>query len=292
MELRVLRYFLEVAQEKNITHAAHNLLVSQPTLSTQLADLEDELGAKLFIRGPRELTLTAEGEYLKAHATEIVTLANKTAANIQSNQVVSGSLTIGAGESIQMRRIVKVLANMIQDYPDVKLHFISGNADEMETKLELGILDFAVFMGERPLDNYNHLRLSEYDQWVVVMSKEAPLAKKKVIEPADLVGLPLTMSQQALKEHRFQTWWGDLDAEMNIVATFTLAFNAQLLVSEGNTYMITFEHLVSDVLKNELVCVPLKPALKEPITIVWKKNTVLSKAAQLFIQRLTASTEI
>lgn len=289
MELRVLRYFLEVAQEKNITHAARNLLISQPTLSTQLADLEDELGTKLFVRGRREIELTEEGEYLRARAAEIVALANKTTANIQSKQIVSGSLAIGAGESIELRRIMKILAGMVADYPDIKLHFISGNAGEMEAQLQSGVVDFAVFMGERLTNNYNFLELPEKDSWGVLMREDDVLAKKDAITPEDLLGLPLIVSKQALETQRFQKWWGDLDSKMNVVATFTLTFNAQLLASEGQMYLITFEHLVNSYLKKQLVFRPLNPTLKEPITIVWKKNTVLSKAAQLFIQRIKSS---
>ena len=138
MELRVLRYFLAVAQQRNITKAARELLVSQPTLSKQLADLESELGAKLFIRGHRQITLTDEGEYLQARAKEIIQLSDQTATNIQKEQVVTGTLSIGAGESIGMQRIMEVLSGIIQDYPDVKIRLVSGNADEMETALKHG----------------------------------------------------------------------------------------------------------------------------------------------------------
>lgn len=187
MELRVLRYFLAVAQQRNITKAARELLVSQPTLSKQLADLESELGVKLFIRGHRQITLTDEGEYLQARAKEIIQLADQTATNIQKEQVVTGTLSIGAGESIGMQRIMEVLSGIIQDYPDVKIRLVSGNADEMETALKHGTIDFAVLMAHRSLDSYHHLQLPETDRWGLAMQKDDPLAQKMLLDPLILL---------------------------------------------------------------------------------------------------------
>jgi len=291
MELRVLRYFLAVAQERNITKAAQKLLISQPTLSKQLSDLEHELGATLFIRGHRQITLTSEGEYLRSKSEEIVSLADKTSANIQSNQIITGDLTIGAGESIGMTSILKIVSDIMQDYQGVKIHLISGNAEEMELMLDHGTIDFAVLMGEKNLNNYNYLQINETNHWGIVMKRNDPMTKKDTLTPKDLVNLPLLMSSQALKSNHFQEWWGNLGSKMNIVGTFSLVFNAQLLVKNGNIYMITFDHLIDNSQNSELVFRPLKPDLTEPTTVIWKKNIVQSKVAQLFVQRLTASLQ-
>lgn len=291
MELRVLRYFLAVAQYQNITRAARELLVSQPTLSKQLADLEDELGAQLFIRGHRQITLTDEGEYLQARAKEIVQLADQTAANIQQEQVISGTLSIGAGESIGMHRIMTILSEIVQDYPDVKIHLVSGNADEMEAALKHGTIDFAVLMTHRSVSNYHHLQLPESDRWGLVMRKDDPMAKKSSITPQDLVDLPLLISEQGLDEHRFQSWWGNMVDHINIIGTYTLVFNAQLMVREGSAYIVTFDHLINNSNNSELTFRPLSPAVTETTSVIWKKNVVQSKVAQLFIQRLKASLD-
>lgn len=286
MELRVLRYFLAVAQHHNMTQAARDLLVSQPALSKQLAELESELGAKLFIRGHRQMTLTQQGEYLKERAKEILQLADQTAANIQADQVVTGTLSIGAGESLGMKRVMQTVGEIIQDYPDVRINLISGNADEMETALKHGTIDFAVLMGNRELKSYNRLSLPEVNSWGLVMKKDDPLTAKKVITPQDLVGLPLLMSKQSLEEHRFQDWWKNFSRQIKVIGTYSLVFNAQLMVAAGSAYMITFDHLVnSPALTFRL----LSPALSEPTNLIWKKNVVQSKVAQLFIKRLAAS---
>lgn len=289
MELRVLRYFLMVAQEGNMTRAAKKLLVTQPTLSKQLADLEDELGVQLFIRGHRSVTLTDAGEYLRSRANEMLQIADQTAANIQTDQIISGDISIGAGESIGMQRVMKVFSGIIQDYPDVKLHLISGNAGEMQHQLNQGTIDFAVFMGQQDLSNYNAMQLPETDSWGILMLKNDPLAAKKAISPKDIVNHPLIVSEQSLQENRLQTWWGNLNDQMNIIATFSLAFNAQLLAKNTGAYMFAFDHLLDNLSHDNLTFRPLEPALKEPITIVWKKNTVLSKVARLFIKRLQAN---
>ena len=289
MELRVLRYFLAVAQKRNITRAAQELLISQPTLSKQLADLEDELGVKLFIRGHRQITLTDEGEYLQARAREIIQLADQTTANIKENQVISGQISIGAGESSAMNRVIQVLSEIIKDYPDVKIHLSSGNADEMETALKHGTIDFAVLMANRSLDNYHHIQIPESDQWGLVMRKDDPLANKAKITPKDLVGLPLLMSEQAIEEHRFQSWWGNLGRKMNIIGTYSLVFNAQLMVTQGSAYLVAFDHLINTSNNSQLTFRPLSPVLTETTNVIWKKNITQSKVAQLFMKLLLAS---
>lgn len=289
MELRVLRYFLAVAQYQNITRAAQELLVSQPTLSRQLAELEAELGVTLFIRGHRQITLTEAGEYLQARAKEIVQLADQTATDLKADQVISGTLALGAGESVGMQRIMTVLSQMIHDYPDIKLRLVSGNAAEMEAALKRGTIDFAVLMADRALDNYHHLQLPETERWGLVLRKDDPLAQKEAIAPSDLLGLPLLLSEQAVEEHRFQKWWGNLEKKLQIIGTYTLVFNAQLMVKQGQAYVLSFDDLIDNSNQSELTFRPLTPQLTETTSVIWKKNIVRSKVAELFIKRLSAS---
>lgn len=289
MELRVLRYFLAVAQYQNITKAAQELLVSQPTLSRQLAELEAELGVTLFIRGHRQITLTEAGEYLQTRAKEIVQLADQTASDLKADQVISGTLALGAGESVGRQRIMTVLSQMIHDYPDIKLRLVSGNAAEMEATLKRGTIDFAVLMADRALDNYHHLQLPETERWGLVLRKDDPLAQKEVIAPPDLLGLPLLLSEQAVEEHRFQKWWGNLEKKLQIIGTYTLVFNAQLMVKQGQAYVLSFDDLIDNSNQSELTFRPLTPQLTETTSVIWKKNIVRSKVAELFIKRLSAS---
>lgn len=291
MELRVLKYFLAIAQEQNMTRAAEKLLVSQPALSRQISDLEDELGVKLFIRKQRQLVLTPAGQYLQEQAKEIVTLSEKTKRNLQSSTVISGDLTIAAGESYAMQRIVNIVSNLIQDYPTVKFHLLSGDYIFAEKRLDTGTVDFAVIIGDVPLSNYASLQLPEKNKWGVLMSADDPLAKKKFIRPQDLINRPLINSQQAASRHLFDNWFGNFKEQIKIVGTYNLSFNGSLMVKNHAALMLCLDKLTNTA-QSGLKFLPLKPQVLQPINLIWKKETNLSPVARVFLKRLRASIKV
>lgn len=291
MELRVLNYFVATAQELNMTRAAQKLLVSQPALSRQIADLEDELGVKLFNRQPRHLTLTPAGQYLYEQAKEILTLASKTKSNLQSSAVISGDLTIAAGESFAMQRLMNIVSNIIRDYPTVKIHILSGDYEFAERRLNTGAVDFAVIIGNLPLDNYASLQLPEKDTWGVLMTKDDPLAKKSAITAEDLVGRNVLNSQQAENRKYFDSWFGNYKEQINIIGTVNLNFNGTLLVKNKATIMLTLDKLANISDESNLTFRPITPMLKQPVTVIWKRETNLSPVADLFLNRLRASID-
>lgn len=289
MELRVLNYFLATAQELNMTRAAEKLLVSQPALSRQIADLEDELGVKLFERKPRHLVLTPAGQYLQEQAQEILTLSEKTKENLRSSALIAGDLTIGAGESIGMQRIMNVVSDIIKDYPNVKIHLFSGDYTVTERRLNHGTLDFAVIMGDLPMTNYESLKLPEADTWGVLLAADDPLKDKDFVQPQDLIGRPLLNSAQAQKRNTFQSWFGNYFKDINFIGDYNLNYNATLMVKNHAASMITFDHLADTSPDSGLIFKPFKPAMTSPINVIWKHETALSPVAQLFIERLRAS---
>lgn len=291
MELRVLNYFVATAQELNMTRAAQKLLVSQPALSRQIADLEDELGVKLFNRQPRHLTLTPAGQYLYEQAKEILTLASKTKSNLQSSAVISGELTIAAGESFAMQRLMNIVSNIIRDYPTVKIHILSGDYEFAERRLNTGAVDFAVIIGNLPLDNYASLQLPEKDTWGVLMTKDDPLAKKSAITAEDLVGRNVLNSQQAENRKYFDSWFGNYKEQINIIGTVNLNFNGTLLVKNKAAIMLTLDKLANISDESNLTFRPITPMLKQPVTVIWKRETNLSPVADLFLNRLRASID-
>ena len=288
MELRVLNYFVATAQELNMTRAAQKLLVSQPALSRQIADLEDELGVKLFNRQPRHLTLTPAGQYLYEQAKEILTLASKTKSNLQSSAVISGDLTIAAGESFAMQRLMNIVSNIIRDYPTVKIHILSGDYEFAERRLDTGAVDFAVIIGNLPLDNYASLQLPEKDTWGVLMTKDDPLAK---ITAEDLVGRNVLNSQQAENRKYFDSWFGNYKEQINIIGTVNLNFNGTLLVKNKAAIMLTLDKLTNISDESNLTFRPITPMLKQPVTVIWKRENNLSPVADLFLNRLRASID-
>lgn len=291
MELRVLNYFVATAQELNMTRAAQKLLVSQPALSRQIADLEDELGVKLFNRQPRHLTLTPAGQYLYEQAKEILTLASKTKSNLQSSAVISGDLTIAAGESFAMQRLMNIVSNIIRDYPTVKIHILSGDYEFAERRLNTGAVDFAVIIGNLPLDNYASLQLPEKDTWGVLMTKDDPLAKKSAITAEDLVGRNVLNSQQAENRKYFDSWFGNYKEQINIIGTVNLNFNGTLLVKNKAAIMLTLDKLANISDESNLTFRPITPMLKQPVTVIWKRETNLSPVVDLFLNRLRASID-
>lgn len=291
MELRVLNYFVATAQELNMTRAAQKLLVSQPALSRQIADLEDELGVKLFNRQPRHLTLTPAGQYLYEQAKEILTLASKTKSNLQSSAVISGDLTIAAGESFAMQRLMNIVSNIIRDYPTVKIHILSGDYEFAERRLDTGAVDFAVIIGNLPLDNYASLQLPENDTWGVLMTKDDPLAKKSAITAEDLVERNVLNSQQAENRKYFDSWFGNYKEQINIIGTVNLNFNGTLLVKNKAAIMLTLDKLANISDESNLTFRPITPMLKQPVTVIWKRENNLSPVADLFLNHLRASID-
>ena len=291
MEIRVLKYFLAVAREGSITRAANSLHLTQPTLTRQLQELEKELKQKLLIRGKYKVTLTPEGLMLRKRAEEIIEMVEKTEAEFQSiNDIIGGDIYIGGGESDCMKYIAEVIKKVQTDYPDIKFHIHSGNAEDVTEKLDKGLLDFGVLIQPVDLAKYDNITLPEKDVWGVVMRKDSLLAKKEFVELKDLYGLPLINSRQAMRKtsskNEFIEWFQGEFENLRTVGTINLVYNAAVMVKAGIGYAITLDKLVDVSEKSELCFRPLSPRLESGLDIVWKKSQVFSPAAALFLEKL------
>lgn len=128
MELRLLRYFLAVARENSFTRAAKYLHITQPTLSRQLMDLEEELGQKLLNRETHYITLTPEGMLLRKRAEEILAMVQKTEAEFNSiGENIAGDIHIGGGESEAMNLVADAITELHEAYPDIRYHIYTGS---------------------------------------------------------------------------------------------------------------------------------------------------------------------
>ena len=289
MEIRVLRYFLAAAAEGSISKAAESLNVTQPTLSRQLRDLEEELGVSLFERGRknRGLTLTEEGRLLKLRAEEIVGLAERTEAELSpAGAQISGDVFIGAGETRAMRIIAEAAERIRAQHSSVRFHLFSGNADEVYSRLDSGLLDLGIVIGETDLSRYESLKLGISDTWGVLMRKDSSLAARERISRADLEGIPLILSQQSLRTGELGEWLGE-EAGINIAATYNLIYNASLLVETCVGCALTFDRLVATGPESMLCFRPLEPRLECELYLVWKKGHIFSKAAKLLLSEIT-----
>lgn len=291
MEIRVLRYFLTVAREGNITKAADVLHVTQPTLSRQLKDLEQELGKKLFIRSSHSVILTDEGMLLRNRAEEIVNMVDKLEAEFSSmEETIGGDVYIGGGETEAMKHIARVAKDVQLRYPNIRYHLHSGNEEDITERLDKGLLDFGILIQPANISKYNYLNMPAKDVWGVVMTKDSPLAVKESIQAADLLEVPLICSRQAMKQtfskNEFADWFGEDFHKLNIVTTYNLAYNAAILVEEGVGYAITLDKIVNTSNTSNLCFRPLQPRLESGLNIVWKKHHVLSAAAAAFLKEL------
>lgn len=285
MELRVLKYFLAVAREENITKAAQQLHITQPTLSKQLMDLENEIGKKLIIRGNRKITLTQEGLLLKKRAEEIVDLLGKTEKELaQDNDNVAGDIYIGAAETDLIRYIIRIAKDMQKAHPNVHFHIESGDAQIVHEQLDKGLIDFGILFGNIDMTKYNSIELPAKDTWGVLMRKDSELAEKNVITVNDLIGQPLIVSRQGISGE-LQNWFKSDTKKLNIIATYSLLFNASLMVDEGFGYAMTLDKIINTNGSN-LCFKPLYPQLNIPINFAWKKHQVFSKASEKFLNQL------
>ena len=286
MEIRVLRYFLEIAREENMTRAAERLHVSQPSLSKQMKELEQELGKKLFRRGSASIHLTDEGMLLRKRAEDILAMVDKTTEEFKAlDDVTGGDVYIGCAESSQIQYLADIIREFRERYPLLKYHILSGDTLQVAERLDRGLLDFAVIVEPPNLQKYNYIELPVADTWGVVMRKDCPLAKKGSVTVDDLTSYDLMASPQSL-EADFPRWCGEKMDELNMVGTVNLFFNGTVFVKAGNCLLLTFDHLADTGSDSELCFRPLTPPLQSKMYIIWKRYQVFSPIAERLIDEI------
>lgn len=290
MELRVLQYFLAVAREQSIIRAAESLHLSQPTLSTQIKAMEEELGKQLLIRGTkgsRKVTLTEEGMILRKRAEEILNLVQKTKREIAlSDQFIVGDVYIGTGETDAVRFIARAARELYKIYPGIHYHISSGNAQFVIEQLDKGLIDFGIVFGPVDQTKYSFIKMPFKDTWGVLMRQDSPIAAKETISPEDLRDKPLIVSQQENNQGELAAWMQKEVSELEIIATYNLLFNASLMVEEGLGYAIGFDKIINTSGNSNLCFRPLTPKREACMSIIWKKYQVFSKASEKFMQKM------
>ncbi|RKI39025.1 LysR family transcriptional regulator [bacterium D16-51] len=282
MELRVLKYFLTVAREENITKAANLLHITQPTLSRQLMQLEEELGIKLFHRGRHNILLTEEGMLLRRRAQEIVDLTEKTEKElVHGTETVSGEISIGCGETQNMKPLCEMIAAFQEKYPEVVFHIYTAIADDVTEKLESGILDMGLLLEPVEISRYYFARMPLEEKWQALMRNDCPLAKKDRISPEDLAELPLIVAKRQSVRNLLENWFGDVAEKVRIASTCNLShINQSIMVESGIGVALVMDFSCN----NEALCLrPLEPEIVSGCVLVWKKNQAFSLAMTKFI---------
>lgn len=287
MELRVLQYFLAVTREQNILRAAESLHLSQPTLSRQIRDMEEELGKRLFIRGSRSITLTEEGMILRKRAEEIMELVKKAEDEIAlAEQPVAGSITVGAGETEGLRVLVRAAKALQEEHPGVHLHVVSGDKCSVIEQLDGGLIDFGAVFGDFDKSKYEYLGVPCPEHFGVLMRRDDPLAEKERIEPKDLWDKPLIVSRQAQCDATLPELLGAPPERLNLVGSYNLLYSGSLMVEEGMGYALAFDKIVDTSADSRLCYRPLSRQNDIPMFVLWKKYQVFTKAAEKFLAKL------
>lgn len=284
MEIRVLHYFLAIAREQTISRAAEILHITQPTLSRQIKDLEDELGKQLFIRSNKKISLTEDGLFFRQRAEEIVNLVNKTELEmISSDSLLSGEIYIGSGECHALRIITKSMKKMQSSFPAVKFDIHSGNAPDVIDKIDSGLIDFGLITYHPKVSEYNHIIMPIKHQWGLLIRKDDPLAKQEQISYKDIADKPLIVSKEINEDTQLTDWFKNNIEHLNIISTYSLLYNATLMVEDRLGYAICLNKLANTSDDSQLCFRPLSPCLEVNYYFIWKKYNILSKASKHFL---------
>ena len=290
IETRLQQYFLTVAQQLNITKAAEALYITQPTLSRQMMELEQQLGKQLFIRGKRKLTLTEEGEYLRDRAREILELLDNTEASFHTvEQTLRGHITIGCGETVAMDKIAGILAEFHKRHPDVHIHTHSGDADMILERLDKGLVDMGLLLGPMRQEKYEYMNIHMKDVYGLLMPSDCKLARQDTVNIDQLKSLPIIISEQTFSGHQDLEWFGADQSVLNVVATYNLIYNATFLVEHDIGYALCLDQLVNTRGRN-LTFRPITPELSVDLYIVTKKYQTFSPAVKEFLAELRKAT--
>lgn len=281
MEINILRHFMAIAREGNMTAAAQSLHISQSTLSLQMKRLEEELGKPLFVRHSRSVSLTDEGMLLRERAKDILSMVDKTEAEFKEMDILKGGdIRIGCAESWLIGKLAQKMKEFKKQYPLLRFHLTSGDTDIVIDRLDRGLLDFAMIVEPPNLERYNYIKVPGTDIWGVIMREDHPLAKKDAITIDDLISEELICSPQSIKADLPR--WSEKIDQLNFIGTCNLAYNGVRCVEEGLGLLLTFEHLAVQGIHEPLCFRPLTPKLENTMYMIWKKYQIFTPIAEAF----------
>lgn len=287
METRVLRYFLTVVREESINRAAKVLHITQPTLSRQLSQLEEEVGVKLFFRGARKIALTNEGLLLKRRAEEILSLIDKTEKElIWQEELVEGKITIGCGELAAVQILPPILESFSQKYPLVCYDLFTATADLVKEQMEKGLIDIGILLEPIDIERFDFIRLNKKERWVVLMRPDDPLCEKEMVSASDLEGAPVILPRRLNIRNELASWFGDSFENLHVLFTSNLSTNGALMVGKGLAYSLVIEGSMPFWDKKEITYRPLYPELSANSVLAWKKGQPFSLAATKLIDHM------
>lgn len=287
MEIRILRYFLTVVREESITKASEVLHITQPTLSRQLAQMEKDLGVKLFDRGTRKIKLTNEGILLRRRAEEILQLVDKTEKElVEQEEQVEGKISMGCGEIAAVQLLSQIIKSFRQKYPLVTFDIFTATADLVKEQMDKGLLDIGLFLEPIDMEKYEFTRLDIGEKWVVLMRSDDPLAARETITAQDLSELPLILPRRMNVQNELASWFGSYYDRLNVVFTSNLSTNSSIMVNSGLAYSLVIEGAVPFLDHSKITYRQLDPPLTATSVLAWKRGQPFSLATTKFIQHI------
>lgn len=287
MEIRVLRYFLTVVREESITKASEVLHITQPTLSRQLSQMEDEVGVKLFNRGTRKITLTNEGILLRRRAEEILQLVDKTEKELaEQEEQIEGKITIGCGEIASVQLLPDIFKAFHEKYPRVSFDIFTATADIVKEQMDKGLIDIGLLLEPIDIEKYDFVRLRMKEKWVVLMRSDDPLADKESVTAKDLSDVPLILPRRQKVQNELANWFGNYYENLNVLFTSNLSTNASIMVSHGLAYALAIEGANPFWDKSKINYKPLSPELSATSVLAWKRGQPFSPASTKFIEQI------
>lgn len=285
IETRLLHYFLTVAKEQNITNAAKSLHITQPTLSRQMSLLEEEIGARLFLRGSRPLTLTNEGMLLRRRAEEILELVEKTEEEVGAGeQQIEGTVSIGCGELSAVRLLTEIIADFCRKYPQVAFDVYTANADQIKRRMDEGLTDIGLLLEPAEMECYEYVRMPVKERWAAVMPSGVPLAKREYVTAKDLAEIPVILPSRQKVRDEVANWFGPYYEKLNIIGISNLSTNGALLARAGLGYALIIEGGLPFLEESEVRMLPLYPELTATSVLAWKRGKPFSAAVNRFLE--------
>lgn len=287
MEIRVLRYFLTVVREESITKAADVLHITQPTLSRQLSQMEEDMGVKLFHRGTRKILLTNEGLLLRRRAEEILQLVDKTERELtEQDEMVEGTVSIGCGDLGAVQMLPELFRSFHERYPAVTFDLYTATADHVREQMEHGLIDIGLLLEPINMEKFEFIRLNNKEQWVVVMSPDSPLAKQNHVTSSDLIDVPLILPRRLNVQSELASWFGNDFNKLNILFTSNLPANSSIMVYHKLAYSIIIKGSISLWDQEKVTYRPLYPELTASSVLAWKRQQPFGLAASKFIEHI------
>ena len=289
MDIRILRYFLTVAKEQNFSKAAEQLHITQPTLSRQLAALEEELGTTLFIRGSRSITLTEAGILLKRRALEIIDLEEKMMDELKVKEgLIEGTITIGCGEFAAVETLAEICKVYKEKYPMVQIALHTATADSVYEMMNQGLVDIGLFLEPVNTEGLDYIRIMDSDHWVVGIKPDDPLACKEYITKEDLFDRPLILPKRRNVQSELANWFGKDFNKLQISFISNLGTNAGVMAIHGLGYPVSIEGAAKYWREDLLVQRRLYPEITANTVIAWRRNIPYSLAMNKFIEEINA----